>query len=502
MFDYTGAALNPVTLWTHPSLQHLITIHPIKLPANMLSVHHFYKTLDFEAKYEQVHAMADMLNGLCKQLPSHVAPPLSTSAGCDLKLHPHLTYFNASSKLNHQGGPPSGYLVNRPKVPFFLKPVDKFDVKFWTHFNDTLLQEMGGAVLPESSPQPSLQAEVSHVLGMLGVYIQVEYGSHGVKISSLLDGYVRFNPHLGREYIFTLKISRGHAFPSVYRTYHMIREVGPQVAVVDVPTIPPSLAMNVVVPLPTVDNSFTEFIRSLAHVGLKHANNAIHLVLVVSSEESSKLAESALSKFTSNTFPISASIAVDSHTPFHFFRAYDVGMATLQDDHSLAFLTDIKTRFGPGFFRRCRSNPELGRRVYFPSPFRLYQSDFHNFSDGSTPTIAPWTGQWAFYDFKPVCVYKKDYEALGGYQNSKYSVDFFEKVLASSLDIMQAPEPGLFKVWGPKQCKSLASSRRRHNCREMRAKLGKIQQVELADFLGELATRETSILNPKKLSTY
>lgn len=387
-------------------------------------------------------------------------------------------------------------------MPFYLKPVNKFDVHLWTRFSDSLVQEVGGGMSPEATPIPSFQAEVTHVLGMLKSYIQIEFAPKVVKISSLLDGYVRFNPHLGREYIFTLKLSRGHAYPSLYRTYHMIREIGPQVAVVDVPSVPPSLAVNVILPLPVVDWSFMEFLRSLAHVGLKHSGNAIHLVVVVSTEQASRLAESALSNFTSNTFPVSASIVVTGHTPFNFLRAYDVGMATLQDDHSLAFLTDVKTRLAPGFFRRCRGNPELERRVYFPTPFRLYQSHFGNFSDGSVPAITPWSGQWAFYDFRAVCVYKKDYESLKGYQNCKYSVNFFEKVAGSTLDIMRAPEPGLFKPWGQKQCKSLASSRRRYACREMRARLGQLSQVELADYLGELGTKEASILNPKKLSTY
>ena len=506
LFDYTGTTLNPVTLWTHPSLQHLITVHPVKLPANMLSVHHFYKSLEFQARYETVEKMAGELNRLCRDLQPHVAPPLSASAGCDLKLHPHLAYFNASSKFNHAGAAPSGFLVKRSKVPFYLKPVDKFDVQYWTHFNDSVVQDVNSVGSPESSIPGSLQAEVIHALELLRSSIQTEYAPTPVKISSLLDGYARFNPHLGREYIFTLKLSRGHAFPNVYRSYHVIREIGPQVGVVSLPTIPSTLSVNVILPLPKVDGSLTEFLRSLAQVGLKHSNNAIHLVLVVFSEGASQLAESALSRFSSDTFPISASIAVSRGDPLDVLRAYDVGVASLEDEYSLVFLSDLNVRFGTGFFRRCRSNPELGRRVYFPTPFRLYQSHFSNISDVtstvSSPARSPWTGQWAFYDFRMLCIYKRDFESLGGFGGAKYSVDFFERVLGSPLDVMQAPEPGLFQVWTQRQCKDLGSSRRRQICREMRSKLGQIQQVELADYLGELGSKEASILHAKKLSSY
>lgn len=482
-----------MTLWTKPVFQNLISIHPVKQPENMLSVHHFYKTLDFQEDYERLHETADYLNRLCKQLPAHAAPPLSTSAGCDLKVHPHLAYFNFSSKLNHQGLAPSGFLVHREKVPFFLKPVDKFDVEFWTRFNDSLVQEMG-AISPEFSPQGSLIAEISHILGMLRPYIRTQHAPQAIEIKHILDGYTRFNPHLGREYIFTFKLAVGKSASTVYKKYHVVREIGPQVAVVDLSASSAKETVHVILPLEKVDKTFMEFLKSLGHVGLKYKSNAVHLVVVVFSDGIAEAVEKMLREFTANTFPLSVSVATGSGD-FSSLRAYDIGMATL-DDTGLAFLACVNLRFATGFFRRCRSNAELGKRVYFPSGFWLYQFDYANYTDGSVPPITSWTGQWASYDFSMACIHKRDYDAVGGYRKRTYTIELFRAVVSSHLDVMQAPEPGLFKVWGGKKCWKVSSAKRRKICSGLQRK-AEFEQTDLAEYLGELSSLESNIINNK-----
>lgn len=482
--------MNPVTLWTTPSFRNLITIHPLKQPGNMLSVHHFYKTLDLEEDYESLHKMADHLNKVCKQLSPHVAPPLSVSAGCDLQLHPRL---NKSSQLNHQGVSPSGYLVHRKEVPFYLKPVDMFDVQFWTRFNDSSVQKMD-AVSPEFSPHGSFMAEVRHVLGMLRPYIRTHHDQRDVEIKHLVDGYTRFNPHLGREYILTLQLSVAGIYK--YTRYHVVREIGPQVSVVDLPLVYPNPTVNVILPLEHVDGSFIEFLKSFGNVGLKYGPNIVHLVVVVFTAENADLAETTLRHFTSKTFPLSTTIATGAGD-YNGLRAYDIGMATLQGPSSLAFLASVKLRFAPGFFRRCRSNPELGRRVYYPTAFWLYESEHNHTADGTVPVIAAWRGQWAHYDFSMACIYKKDYDSVGGYHGKKYAVDLFEAIAGSHFDVMKAPEPGLFVFWGERHCRKLSSPRRKKICINLKQR-DQFEQVELADYLGGLGAIENNFIHQKE----
>lgn len=494
--DYDAQSLNPVTLWTNPDLRKLISIHPIKNPHNMLSVHHFYKTLDFEVSYRETEEMADYINHLCEEeLPSYVAPPLSASAGCDLKLHPHLAYFNISSKMNHRGDMPNGYLVQRERVPFSLRPVNKFDLHPWTRFNDSLVQDVLG-LSPQYGPQGSLKAEILHALNMLKPHLAAEFAPGGAKIRHILDGYVRFNPHLGREYIFNLKLVVDSRY-SMYRRYHMVREIGPQVSVINTHLTSSSTVVNVVLPVATLDDTFEEFLKSYFHVGLQYRENKLHLIVVVSSQSLSEEVEQVLERFAQQTFAISASLVVGEGRNLRSLRAFDMGVAALESGEDLVFLADVNTRFGPGFFRRCRSNTVLGKRVYFPTAFWLAQQNYKSFHDGQTPNIAPWSGKWEVYNFGLTCIYKQDYDAVGGYGDKRYGVDLFDSLLRKGLEPMQAPDPGLFRTWSKRTCSTMSSPRRTAACMEMK-RSGALDQPELVDYLWELRGRKENVVSAKK----
>ena len=487
LFDYTKVSLNPVTLWTTPDLQKAITIHPVKKPANMLSLHHFYKALEFKHDYEAIHAMAEYLNRLCSQLPPHTSPSLSLSPGCNLKLHPHLAYFN-TSKLNHQGLAPSGFLVHRNHIPFYLRPVDKFDLQPWTRFNKSLVQEVTGSS-PEHSYQGSLKAEVLHILSMLKSYIKTEHAPNGITITRILDGYIRFNPHLGREYILDLKFTVSNTPKPVYQKYHVLREIGPQISVVDKEVTSSSVVIHTVLPLRQVDSSFSGFLKSYSHIGLRHSENKLRLIVVVFSEHNAELTKKALREFTIDTFPAAVSIVL-AKGAFNNLVAIDRGMEAIVNPSSLVFIADVKVRFGPGFFRRCRSNTVMGETVYFPIVFWLYSNNYSKFKDGSVPSIVPWKGKWITHDFCMLCIYKQDYDAVGGYKNKKYSSELFEALVSSHFDVMQAPDPGLFRTWSVKRCSNL-NSWRRSICQDMKKRLH-YEEADLTDYLAELDSRRKS----------
>ena len=505
VYDYSGEALNPVSLWTKSSFRNLISLHPIKDPQNMLSVHHFYKTLELEEAYKELHESAEYLNQLCKRLAPHVAPPLSTSAGCYVKLHPpQLTRYNESSKMGGGGGGGGGgnpsstswRLIHRESVPFFLKPTSKFDVQYWTHFNDTRVQDITSASFaPEFSPQGSLLAEIRHALRALRPYMRAQHAPRKVEIKHVVDGYLRFNPHLGREYRLTLKLAVDES-TTVYKRYHVVREIGPLVSVVDLPLVHSSQVIHVILPLQQVGRAFTEFLKSFQQVGLKHKENALRLVLVVSSRSLQEQAEKAMREFAGKgEVPLSVTIAANTASQSSHLKAFDAGMATLEDDRSLALLASTRLRFGPGFFRHCRANSELGKRVYFPVPFWLYRFDnYTEFLDGRAPPLTSWMGQWANYDFTVACIYKRDYEAVGGYHDAKYTVDLFNAVAASHYDVVQAPEPGLFKAWPPTKCSELASEKRRRICADLKRR-SSFEQAYLADYLVELSAIHENILS-------
>ena len=204
IFDYHGDILRPLTLWTKPHFRELITVHPVKDPNNMRSLHHFFTTLEFESKYEELNGLVGYLNDLCETLPPHVAPPRSASTGCDLKLHPHLAYFNSSSIFNYIGTAPGNYIVPQTQVPFIHNPRNKFDLSPWIRFNNSLVQEIAG-FSPQHSPYTSFRSEMTHLLNQITPFIASQYTSFPPVDTKIIDGYTRFNPHLGREYLLSFK---------------------------------------------------------------------------------------------------------------------------------------------------------------------------------------------------------------------------------------------------------------------------------------------------------
>ena len=452
----------------------------------MQAIHFFYQSLKLQKNYEEIHEKIKYLNDLCHELPAYAAPPLSVSAGCNLKFHPD---FKISTKI--QSLLSGTLVVHRNSVPFLLSPRERFDVFPWTRFNSSLVQEAYG-ITPERSPSTGMQAELSHVLKRLHNYIESQYSSSVVSISRILDGYMRFNPHLGREYILTLKLELSNEPKPVYRKYHMIRELSPILSIVNKPITSSSGVVNVILPLQKVGSSFTHFLLTYSHVGLQYEENRLHLVIVVFSQELADEVESHLRTFTSKTFPTSVSI-VKLVDVYDYPKAIQAGMDSLQKSISLVFTADVNLRFGPGFFRRCRLNTELGRQVFYPVEFQLYDLNFKAYSNGAVPPISAEVGKWDQQYFNHLCIYKRDFYAVGGYENRQHSLQLFQAISKSHLNVMQAPEPGLFRTWTTKKCRDLKKQGDMKTCLDMK-RAGLFEQPERASYLGELKSVKNKML--------
>ena len=65
-------------------------------------------------------------------------------------------------------------------------------------------------------------------------------------------------------------------------------------------------------------------------------------------------------------------------------------------------------------------------------------------------------------------------------------MELFERVSSSHhLEVMQAPDPGLYHVWSSKSCKEIKSSSKREVCAGLQV-TGNVQKADLAEYVGEL----------------
>ena len=476
-FDYKGASLNPLTLWSKAQLQRVITIHPIKDPNVMRSVHHFYKTVYFELHYSKLSALATDINHLCSLLPSELAPPYSVlTAGCSLALHPELSYLNSSNRVSHLGRAPGGFLERKDHISS-SNPQSKFETSAWLRFNSSKLQDMYGAA-PEYVPHSSLRLEIATVLKMLRGYTAAQIHPRKSQLLALGDCYVRFNPLIGREYIFTLRFKTDRG-PLVKR-YRISRELSPSLSISEehVNTLSPTV--HVILPLPRIDSRLEHFLSHYSSLQ-RYSAGKLHLVAVVFSDGDADQVQEILQMSLESSLSAFVSIAI-GQAPYTRSKAVDIGMAALEQPNSLVFLADVDVSFSSDFLQRCRSNALPGRRVYYPAAF------WHYYSREGTRLVSS-EGRWGFYNFWLACLYKQDYDAVGGYTDSMYSVDLFERFSASRIEVLQAPDPALFHKWSLATCGDLKSSRAQM-CKGL-AKAASFDQAELTDFLMELSQKDS-----------
>ena len=134
------------------------------------------------------------------------------------------------------------------------------------------------------------------------------------------------------------------------------------------------------------------------------------------------------------------------------------------------------------------------RECILPIAFWLFGSQHKQSSfEDHPPALTRWTGQWGSYNFGLVCIYKEDYDIIGGYHDSKHSVELFERVSASALEVMQAPEPDLYHLWRGRTCRELKSNSLREGCQRLK-QVGLVDQAELSEYLGQLNNLKNSLV--------
>ena len=68
----------------------------------------------------------------------------------------------------------------------------------------------------------------------------------------------------------------------------------------------------------------------------------------------------------------------------------------------------------------------------------------------------------------------------------RYTVELFERASSSHhLEVMQAPDPGLYHAWSSKSCKEIKSTWKREVCAGLQV-AGSVKKADLAEYIGEL----------------
>ncbi|KAH7961166.1 hypothetical protein HPB52_004345 [Rhipicephalus sanguineus] len=136
--------------------------------------------------------------------------------------------------------------------------------------------------------------------------------------------------------------------------------------------------------------------------------------------------------------------------------ALELGASRFKDDQLLFFI-DVDMTFDAGVLRRVRAHTARRRSAYFPIVFSQYDPAYTGVSPEDPPRVAPEEGYWRQFGFGIAAIYKSDLAAVGGLDVSirgwgKEDVDLFDRVVASNLTVVRAPDPGLVHVFHPVRC--------------------------------------------------
>ncbi|CAK9819676.1 Chondroitin sulfate synthase 1 [Anthophora quadrimaculata] len=139
-------------------------------------------------------------------------------------------------------------------------------------------------------------------------------------------------------------------------------------------------------------------------------------------------------------------------------KALNFGVSRLNGD-DLMFFVDVDIVFNESALHRIRSNTLLGRQIYFPVVFSQYDPKivYGYARKQDTFTINEMTGYWRQFGFGIVSLYKQDYKTVGGFDLTiqgwgKEDVDFYEKVVKSSIKIFRSADKDLIHVYHEVEC--------------------------------------------------
>lgn len=149
-------------------------------------------------------------------------------------------------------------------------------------------------------------------------------------------------------------------------------------------------------------------------------------------------------------------------------------------NENLMFFCDVDVLFNKNFLDLCRYNTARNKRVYFPILYSFYNPNmakvlYNNESsrganklDDSDVDIEEAkvnliinkeSGYWRDSGFGMTCLYKDDFNRVGGFDDfvnkngwGGEDLHLYRKLIKTNLEVVRSITPGLFHLYHPKEC--------------------------------------------------
>ena len=378
----------------------------------------------------------------------------------------------------------------------------EFDIISYTAFSKDRLYPLDLGMLnkPEIPPCNDRKKEHGEVVEM-----SLDILNNGVTDSDkpftpwdLSYGYWRTDHTVGTQYELFFQVKgEKHAFKHVqlFRPFASVQKVQTQ------NYDKKNEWINLIVPLSGRVDTFRNFMQVFVEQCIKKDQRVFLTIVYLGEEGKDEVNEILETTAQENHFTHYKMIEREGE--FSRGVALFEGAQDWSDGNVLLFFCDVDVVFKEGFLDRCRLNTAPSTRVYYPIVFSLYNPSIVYSEYAEIPSwkdqlmLTRDSGFWRTFGFGMTCMYRSDFLFTRGFDTNIQGwgyedVKLYRKFVQSNIDVIRAPDPGIFHTWHEKHCDPHLPPAQYHMCLGSKA-LGEASHAQL----GMLAFKDLKMENER-----
>ncbi|KAL5007042.1 hypothetical protein ScPMuIL_015848 [Solemya velum] len=362
-------------------------------------------------------------------------------------------------------------------TPETLHGLSRFDLIRWAYFTETHIYFEDDF----TNIRPLIGVHKQDVEAILELAIgNIEKKYTQFQFHSLLNGYRRFDPTRGMEYILDLKlVGKEDVSSRVETRVHLLRPLG-KVEILPVPYVTEHRRIDLILPVAADDlKGFATFLEAYRKTCLtNHDNTHLRILFIYKNRtDGDKTDQFALpkslidyyqNKHINQTGKISWQ-AFEFHEPYvSDFVLMDL-LTRNYKQSSLLLIGSVGMELTIDFLNRVRMNTIINWQVFFPISFWQFKPNlvYQKFPYPSQVELGAKYGFFNKHSFQHCSFYVSDYlearKRLSPYDAMQS--DLFHMFLRyEKLNVFRAAEPSLRHKWKDVVCDPLAPETVYHNC--------------------------------------
>lgn len=429
---------SPSQINVRDSNNQAVTVTNVQTPANVFRLHKYFCNMELDQINQLMSNIEEAIQNSSQAAEERITWPAGivtvTEALALLSSKLHLSLLGLSK-------------TNRPK--------NRYETFRWDYFTQTEIFEISNDQNVKTLSGIN-KKDIDSAIDFAVRKIESKYSD--LEFVSLLNGYKKFDPTRGIDYILDMKFChRSNPIKTVTERVYLLRALS-RAEIVPAPYVTEASRVIVVIPIfPSDAEAAARFLSDYVRTCLDtDENSRLALILFYSTiEEQSRCrnvvreVETLKRKYARGDLSPLDFYHVRSASVNPTFDAIDFLIRVIGVD-ALYFTATPRTEIRGDFLNRVRMNTIVNFQVFFPVPFARY----HPKLVGDKPDVSKTTGRFDRRDFSVGSFYGADYAAsrrvLSQASNSKMElVDLF---LGTKLHIMRTTDPALIVNYGNGIC--------------------------------------------------